>query len=220
MVQIYAGYKGLVADLIRCGDIKTTAGFIKFTAGFVRHQNLFDFEDIGSGRERADHKVKGGLPIELKAARSLFDPEITLEKLRLFLNIRQCKHIIFGGCHDRDYIPCLKSYGKKISHLSLLEADRVVHGFEALDFPRCKFPSIFRSNQLPLYRPRTSQPMEKLATMRNHNESSTKEETDSTSQEIAQHWKGIYHKSIILNSKGQRLDPRIPKYDKEAAWSL
>ena len=220
MVQIYAGYKGLVADLIKFGDIETKVDFLKFTAGFVRHQNLFDFEDIGSRRERADHKVKGALPIELKAARSLVDPEYTLEKLRLFLNIRQCKHVIFGGCHNRDYIPCLKPYEKKISHLSLLKANRVVHGFEALDFPRCKFPSIFRSNQLPLCRLRTSQPMKKHATMHNHSESSIEEGAHTISQDIAQDWKSIYHESIILNSKGQRLDPKIPKYDKEAAWSL
>ena len=46
---------------------------------------MFSFIDVGSGKERADHKIR--------------------ETLRLFLPIAQCKHVFFGPCHDNGYLP-------------------------------------------------------------------------------------------------------------------
>ncbi|MCJ1356111.1 MAG: hypothetical protein MMC33_006105 [Icmadophila ericetorum] len=200
MVQIYAGFLDITDDLIRNGVIGQRVEFIRFTHGFVRHQSLFDFEDIGSGRERADHKVK--------------------DKLRLFLNLRQCKHVIFGGCHDKNYIQCLEPYNGNISHLTLLEADKVARGFEDLKFPRCKFPFTFVSNQFSVKRLSTLQEMNRSTTMRISNGNLAADMVESTTQEIAQDWRSIYHKSIILNKNGQRLDPKIPMGSREAEWSL
>ena len=59
MVQIYAGYKGLSGDLVKCGITRQRSDFQSFTAGFIRYQDLFDFPDIGTGSERASHKIKG-----------------------------------------------------------------------------------------------------------------------------------------------------------------
>ena len=59
MVRVYAHFSGLADYLFRIGSIESTADFFAFAGGFTQHQPLFDFVDVGSGKERADHKLRG-----------------------------------------------------------------------------------------------------------------------------------------------------------------
>ncbi|KAL2352892.1 C-x8-C-x5-C-x3-H type zinc finger protein [Cryomyces antarcticus] len=130
MVQIYANVDGLSRKLASVGIIKTPADLYLFARAFSLNQPLFSFIDVGSGKERADHKIK--------------------EMFRLFIHNNQCKHIIFGGCHDNGYLPNLDPYKRESApQISLLETTPLERGFTALGFPKVSFTSVFRSDQLP-----------------------------------------------------------------------
>jgi len=69
MVQIYANFEGLSRKLAQVGILKSPGELQAFARGFNYAHALINFNDVGSGKERADHKIKGGL------TRSLFSPQ-------------------------------------------------------------------------------------------------------------------------------------------------
>ena len=60
------------------------ANLAEFGRGFGAARPLFNFIDVGRGKERADHKIR--------------------ESLRLYLPNAQCRHVFFGPCHDNGYL--------------------------------------------------------------------------------------------------------------------
>ncbi|MCJ1294113.1 hypothetical protein MMC34_005670 [Xylographa carneopallida] len=97
--------------------------------GFTRGQPLFDFVDAGVEKEGADHKI-----------RELFD---------LLVQSNQCKHIIFGGCHDQGYLSLLTPHKKVDSCITLLKATTCNKKFRALGYRATEFPAVFKSVHLP-----------------------------------------------------------------------
>jgi hypothetical protein len=64
----------------------------------------------------------------------------------------QCKHVIFGGCHDNGYLPTLDPYKRDQNtapRISLLETLPIQPGFTQLGFKVVQFPTVFRSDPLP-----------------------------------------------------------------------
>ena len=59
MVRAYANLKDLTHACVRSGKVKHTADFGLFAIGFTKRQALFDFVDVGAGKERADNKIRG-----------------------------------------------------------------------------------------------------------------------------------------------------------------
>ncbi|KZF24460.1 hypothetical protein L228DRAFT_259674 [Xylona heveae TC161] len=136
MVKIYANLGGLARKLVQIGSIKTVEDMTAFACGFTRHHALFDFVDVGMGKERADHKL-----------RNLLD---------LFIHNHQCKHILFACTHDNGYVPVLDQYRvdeKLRSRVSLLNAMPMASGFIELPFRSVEFPAVFRSEPLPPPKP-------------------------------------------------------------------
>ncbi|TLD26431.1 hypothetical protein PspLS_05264 [Pyricularia sp. CBS 133598] len=128
MVQVVVNFEGLAKTLHASGILED--GFKQLTAfthAFGQAQSLFSFIDVGPGKERTDHKIR--------------------ETLRVMSRLSQCKHVIFGPCHDNGYLPVLEPYkqdpivGPK---LSLLEASPATPGFIRLGLPRTRFPTLFR----------------------------------------------------------------------------
>ncbi|KAH7049201.1 hypothetical protein B0J12DRAFT_711004 [Macrophomina phaseolina] len=142
MVYIYANLEGLGRKLASVGILKSPQELHIFARAFTLHQPLFNFIDVGSGKERADHKIK--------------------EMIRVFVSNVHCKHIIFGGCHDNGYLPNLDTYKHDPSvstRISLLETTPATAGFNALKFRSVNFNSVFRPNELPESRPQPAQPV-------------------------------------------------------------
>ena len=130
VVQIVLNLQGLATKLQSCGIVSNPNEVFAFGRAFSLAQPLFSFIDVGGGKEHADHKVR--------------------ETLRLFLPNAQCKHIFFGPCVDNGYLPVLQSYRHDYSsRLSLIETRPAESGFLSLGLPRVRFPSIFRSDNLP-----------------------------------------------------------------------
>lgn len=59
VVRVYLNLKGLADVCVRAGIVQTTTVFEDFTRGFTRGNTLFDFVDVGSGKDRADVKLNG-----------------------------------------------------------------------------------------------------------------------------------------------------------------
>ncbi|KAF2400273.1 hypothetical protein EJ06DRAFT_423981 [Trichodelitschia bisporula] len=130
-VQIYANLGGLAGKLVSMNIINSPSELHSFARSFNSSQFHFSIVDVGVGKERADNKIR--------------------EMFRLFLGNKQCKHIIFGGCHDNGYLPTLQPYRHDEatrSRISLLETLRAEEGFKDLNFNMARFPSVFRSEPL------------------------------------------------------------------------
>jgi len=59
LVRAFANVGGLGAALEHDGRLKDAAQLRAFATGFSSRQAFFDFVDVGSGKERADLKVRG-----------------------------------------------------------------------------------------------------------------------------------------------------------------
>ncbi|KAI1089806.1 hypothetical protein F5B19DRAFT_495092 [Rostrohypoxylon terebratum] len=132
IVQITLNLEGLSRKLESIGFVRTFNDLPAFTRGFSRAQGLFSIIDVGWGKEQADFKVR--------------------ETFRLMVHNLQCKHIIFGPCHDKGYIVELRPYQLDTSistKLSLLETTVAPREFQELRLRRVKFVDVFRSEPLP-----------------------------------------------------------------------
>ena len=59
IVRAYADVKGLQARCIKNEKMKPGSSMLQFTHGFNQRQGLFDFVDVGPGKESADNKIRG-----------------------------------------------------------------------------------------------------------------------------------------------------------------
>lgn len=159
MVRIYANLEGLLKKYAYIGFTEEERALRLFVTGFTQSQPLFDFVDAGQGKERADHKIKGGptyLSTKLQA-RTNYADAFPSEHLRLFLSNVQCKHVMLGVAHDNGYVPALDPYKSNpatASRISLLRPIRTGWEFQGLPFEFVDFDSfIFRTEELPNDRP-------------------------------------------------------------------
>lgn len=59
VVRAYANTKGLGRALRRDSKMRGNSDLASFARGFTQRQGLFDFVDVGSGKEEADEKIRG-----------------------------------------------------------------------------------------------------------------------------------------------------------------
>lgn len=57
--RIYANVRGLGEVLVRTGAIAAIEDFEDFVRGFTRAKTMFDFIDVGAGKDRVDEKIIG-----------------------------------------------------------------------------------------------------------------------------------------------------------------
>lgn len=137
-MHVFLNLEGLAKKLHASGLISNPNEFAAFGRQFGLSQPMFNFFDVGSGKERADYKVRS--------------------TLSLYLRNTQCKHIFFGPCADNGYLPALEPYRKDstvASRLTLIETTLAEPGFVSLGFNRLRMPDVFRSEQLPIHRTST-----------------------------------------------------------------
>lgn len=204
-----------------------------FARSFSLAQPLFSFVDVGSGKERADHKIR--------------------ETLRLYLPNAQCKHVFFGPCHDNGYLPVLEPLRRDAavaSRITLLETSPAEPGFKELGLKRLRLSRTFRDDDLPALRPAGAlSPAVTATSWRTpsgiHGNSTTfvpkstgpASSTDSAASSVTNSasWAtigkvGAAAKSIsiapkksaparshiLLNADDERLDPELPRTDSAA----
>lgn len=149
MVQIYLSLDKLAHKLATVGLIEKPSDLRTFAQTFALNQSLFSIIDVGHGKERADHKIKGMCLF----FRTKSNTDVCIEMLRTFSDNPTCRHIIFGGCHDAGYLLNLdqfKHHSAKAAHITLLESTPAWRGFAELpNFQRTRFDSVFRNTELP-----------------------------------------------------------------------
>ncbi|KAL8639814.1 MAG: hypothetical protein Q9226_008823, partial [Calogaya cf. arnoldii] len=59
VVRAFANVRGLGKACVKNNLMKSTADLGLFANGFTGRHPLFDFVDVGLGKERADHKIRG-----------------------------------------------------------------------------------------------------------------------------------------------------------------
>ena len=59
VARIYANVRGLANVCVRAGIADNITQVEDFVRGFTRGRTLFDFVDVGSGKDRADEKLIG-----------------------------------------------------------------------------------------------------------------------------------------------------------------
>ncbi|PSK60255.1 hypothetical protein B9Z65_1153 [Elsinoe australis] len=131
VVNIFVNIDGLTNKLRACGLLYPGADLSRFAQSFGI--KMFQFIDVGFGKERADYKLR--------------------EWFRLFVNNVQCKHIVLGGiCHDNGYLPMLDPYlhdpaqHVRISFLATLPPQPA---YRSMLFKPIRVEGVFRSDHLP-----------------------------------------------------------------------
>ena len=61
MVRAYANFKGLAKVCVDKGIVTKDLDLSLFAHGFTERQALFDFVDVGAGKEGADNKIRSTL---------------------------------------------------------------------------------------------------------------------------------------------------------------
>lgn len=148
MVKAYANLIGLAQTLTKNGNLKWGMSLNQFVIGFNRRYPLFDFVDVGPGKEEADNKFKGivwasCIHVLISLTKAFADV------LEIYFPNPQCQHIILGCCRDQGYVPCLRKFdqGPSVSEkITLLKNGPLARGMESLGFKTTEsFSSIFSS---------------------------------------------------------------------------
>ncbi|KAJ5658199.1 Zinc finger CCCH-type [Penicillium longicatenatum] len=133
MVRVYANILGLSKVLARAGMVGHEARSLSpFTSSFTRAQDLFDFVDAAEKKEGSDFKIR--------------------EMFRLFVDLNQCRHIYFAGCHDTGFTSLLTPY-RGSDRITLIKAASFHREFEDLNLPIRELPSVFMSTPLAVTKP-------------------------------------------------------------------
>jgi hypothetical protein len=71
---------------------------------------------------------------------------------RLFVDLNQCRHIYFAGCHDTGFTSLLTPY-RGSDRITLIKAASFHREFEDLNLPIRELPSVFMSTPLAVTKP-------------------------------------------------------------------
>ncbi|KAK1064030.1 hypothetical protein LTR33_012160 [Friedmanniomyces endolithicus] len=132
-VRVFANLSGLAGVCTKAGLVASPSQLEEFARGFTRGKMLFDFVDVGPGKDRADVKVA--------------------EALRLFLYDYHCRQILFGCSHDNGYARVLEQYvesAEALQRVTLLEGVPFEKELAALPYSTAKFPTIFRDTKISI----------------------------------------------------------------------
>ena len=147
MVHLYVDVGGLLARCVS-NDIPLSDSCVRgFMLGFAQAQPLYTIMDVGRGLDGSLPKVGGMFDTQQSI---VFDNKYLSKAamFHLFANNIQCKHLIFGCCHDSAYVPALEKYACNpimASSITLIKSYEVLTPFKDLPFDFVEFPSVFRS---------------------------------------------------------------------------
>ncbi|KAK7909141.1 hypothetical protein PG985_015019 [Apiospora marii] len=105
VVRAFANLTGLREALQRRGTPCDLSQLRAFVSGFNNRQALFDFVDVGCGKERADSKIR--------------------ENISFFVDCYQCKHLMLACGHDNGYAPFL---GHLVANQQVAERITLIKG--------------------------------------------------------------------------------------------
>ncbi|KAI4954366.1 hypothetical protein J4E91_002079 [Alternaria rosae] len=135
--RIYANVRGLGDVLVRRGIYEDIIEFEDFVRGFTRGKTLFDYVDVGAGKDRADEKIIGEWWYPMQQHQSKFAlPRTPRTSMRKELNAAM------AACSDR-----LEVTNKVV----LLEGVPFEKELVCLPYRTKKFPGLFRDTKLVIW---------------------------------------------------------------------
>ncbi|KAG9190991.1 hypothetical protein G6011_09079 [Alternaria panax] len=132
--RIYANVRGLGDVLVRRGAYQDSFEFEEFVRGFTRGKILFDFIDVGAGKDRADEKI--------------------IESCKLYGQDYHCRRILLGCSHDNGYARMLEECSDRlelVKKVILLEGIPFEKELVNLPYDTKKFPGIFRDTKIMVW---------------------------------------------------------------------
>ncbi|MCJ1372024.1 hypothetical protein MMC20_003245 [Loxospora ochrophaea] len=135
VTRVYANLKGLGEVCNRSGILEKPSIIEDFARGFTSSKQLFDFVDVGYGKDRADDKLS--------------------ELFKLHLYNCHCRQIIFGCSHDNGYARLLEEIADEpiSDRVKLLEGVPFERELATLKskYQTTKFESLFRTSKINPY---------------------------------------------------------------------
>ncbi|KAL1972810.1 hypothetical protein VTN31DRAFT_6352 [Thermomyces dupontii] len=133
ITRIYANVKGLANACYSSGIIDDPSVLDDFVRGFNESRLLFDFVDVGAGKDRADDKIG--------------------ENFKINLYNCHCHQIFLGCSHDNGYARLLEETLadiELIGRISLIEGVPFEQELESLksSYRVAKFPELFRDSKI------------------------------------------------------------------------
>ncbi|RAR09965.1 ccch zinc finger domain-containing protein [Stemphylium lycopersici] len=149
--RIFANVRGLANVLVRTGIIPEAGQFEDFVHGFNSANGLYDFVDVGSGKDRADEKINGEDVLDITMEYTLISRP---ESFKLFSENPQCRRLLLGCSHDNGYARLLEKCSDQLRNkVILLEGVPFEKELVSLPYKTDKFPGIFRSTKLVVWGP-------------------------------------------------------------------
>ncbi|KAF6222101.1 hypothetical protein HO133_001187 [Letharia lupina] len=158
VTRIYANLKGLGDVCKRSGILSTSSAIEDFARGFTGSKQLFDFVDVGVGKDRADDKISGEFQLRSSARVAHNSPEI----FKLHLYDSHCRRILFGCSHDNGYARLLEDVPDKPirDQITLLEGvpfERELFQLKST-YRTTRFEGLFRATKINVYNQQYPQP--------------------------------------------------------------
>jgi hypothetical protein len=153
LVKAFANLEGLAIALVRDGRLKDVSQLRAFVTGFSSRRAFFDFVDVGAGKERADHKIRGRDACAERTFVSCLPADCLAESVKFYIESLQCNHIVLGCCHDSGYAPFLGQFvadNSASERITLLEGSPFPPSIKALGFKRTtRFQTVFTGAWAP-----------------------------------------------------------------------
>jgi hypothetical protein len=153
LVKAFANLEGLAIALVRDGRLKDVSQLRAFATGFSSRRAFFDFVDVGAGKERADHKIRGRDACAERTFVSCLPADCLAESVKFYIESLQCNHIVLGCCHDSGYAPFLGQFvadNSASERITLLEGSPFPPSIKALGFKRTtRFQTVFTGAWAP-----------------------------------------------------------------------
>ncbi|KZL68743.1 ccch zinc finger protein [Colletotrichum incanum] len=146
VVRAFANVSGLEMALKRDSRLQNCSQLRDFVTGFNNGGSLFDFVDVGPGKERADTKIRGEIHL-FPFSDWPVGARCSIENMRFFLDSSQCQHIVVACGYDTGYAPFLGQLvgDKKIANrITLLEGPPFPLAIRKLGLKTTRFSSVFQ----------------------------------------------------------------------------
>ncbi|KAJ9295213.1 hypothetical protein DTO271G3_6383 [Paecilomyces variotii] len=133
ITRIFANVQGLAETCVKAGIIEKASVFQDFVRGFNGSRLLFDFVDVGTGKDRADDKLA--------------------ENFKLHLYNCHCHQIFLGCSHDNGYARLLEETladRELTGRISLIEGAPFERELESIksSYRVTKFADLFRTSKI------------------------------------------------------------------------
>ena len=150
--RVYGNVRGLGEVLQKSGIIDYASQFDDFARGFNGSKLLFDFVDVGSGKDKADDKITGEPQRVPKFVLDCADG-MRLEIFKLYLRDIHCHQLVLGCSHDNGYARLLEDImgdSNFLERITLLEGVPFERELAELQrqFRTTKFNDLFRGSKV------------------------------------------------------------------------